>query len=65
MKDKQGIRDYIQKIRDDGSKVALAEKKAFGLTSEQLVGVSQEFMAVNHPPKALLLAQPSKKCWVN
>ncbi len=46
MKDKQGIRDYIQKIRDDGSKVALAEKKAFGLTSEQLVGVSQEFMAV-------------------
>lgn len=46
IKDKQGVRDYIQKIRDDGSKVALAEKKAFGLTSEQLVGIGQEFMAV-------------------
>lgn len=36
------IRDYVQKLRADGSKVALAEKKAFGLTSEQLVGLSEE-----------------------
>ena len=42
----QGIRDYLQKLRDDGTKVALAEKKAFGLTSEQLVGINDEFSAV-------------------
>jgi hypothetical protein len=35
--DKAGIRDLIQKLRDDGATVALAEKKAFGLTSAQLV----------------------------
>lgn len=46
IRDAQGIRDYIQKLRDDGSKVALAEKKAFGLTSEQLIGVSEELSAV-------------------
>jgi hypothetical protein len=46
IRDAPGIRDYIQKLRDDGSKVALADKKAFGLTSEQLVGVSQELSAV-------------------
>ncbi len=40
--DSAGISDYLKKIRDDGSKVALAEKKAFGLTSEQLVGISEE-----------------------
>jgi hypothetical protein len=37
-----GISDYLKKIRDDGSKVALAEKKAFGLTSEQLVALSED-----------------------
>lgn len=40
--DVAGIRDYIQKLRADGAKVALAEKKAFGLTSEQLVRLSEE-----------------------
>lgn len=39
LNDRSAIRDYIQKLRDDGAKVALAEKKAFGLTSEQLVDV--------------------------
>lgn len=43
IRDKAGIRDLIQRLRDDGAKVALAEKKAFGLTSEQLVGVHQAF----------------------
>lgn len=37
IRDKAGIRSLLQKLRDDGAKVALAEKKAFGLTSEQLV----------------------------
>ena len=41
-----GIRNYIQKLRDDGSKVALAEKKAFGLTSEQLVELNQELAVI-------------------
>ena len=35
--DVAGIRALLQKIRDDGATVALADKKAFGLTSEQLV----------------------------
>lgn len=39
IRDKAGIRTLLQKLRDDGAKVALAEKKAFGLTSEQLVGL--------------------------
>lgn len=37
MRDKAGLRELIQKIRDDGAEVALAEKMAFGLTAEQLV----------------------------
>ena len=41
IRDKAGIRNLIQRIRDDGARVALAEKKAFGLTSEQLVGLHQ------------------------
>lgn len=41
--DRAGIRSLLQKLRDDGAKVALAEKKAFGLTSEQLVGLHQRF----------------------
>ncbi|MFM8399782.1 MAG: hypothetical protein ACKOAH_18305, partial [Pirellula sp.] len=44
--DVAGIRNYIQKLRDDGSKVALAEKKAFGLTSEQLVELNQELSVI-------------------
>ena len=35
--DKAGIRALLKRLRDDGAKVAMAEKKAFGLTSEQLV----------------------------
>ncbi len=41
MNDTAGIAAYLQKIRDDGSQVALAEKKAFGLTSEQLVDLHE------------------------
>ena len=40
--DKAGIRDLLQKLRDDGSEVALADKKAFGLTSQQLVELHQK-----------------------
>jgi hypothetical protein len=41
IRDKAGIRELIQRIRDDGARVALAEKKAFGLTSDQLVELHQ------------------------
>ena len=40
--DRQAIADYVQQMRDDGAAVTLAEKKAFGLTSEQLVAVYQQ-----------------------
>lgn len=43
LRDKARIRELIQRLRDDGAQVALAEKKAFGLTSEQLVAVHQAF----------------------
>ena len=46
IRDKTGIRTLLQRIRDDGAKVALAEKKAFGLTSEQLVGLHEKFAQV-------------------
>lgn len=39
--DKGGMKALIQQIRDDGAQVALADKKAFGLTSEQLVELHQ------------------------
>ena len=37
--DKRGIKDYLQSLRADGATTTLAEKKAFGLTSQQLVSV--------------------------
>ncbi len=40
IRDKGGISALIQKLRDDGAAVALAEKKAFGLTSDQLVDLN-------------------------
>jgi hypothetical protein len=55
--DVRGIRDYIQKLRDDGAQVALAEKKAFGLTSEQLVGLSQELGRVIEQPTRDIAAE--------
>ncbi len=39
--DKAGIRALLKRLRDDGAKVGLAEKKAFGLTAEQLVGLHE------------------------
>ena len=35
--DKAGIRALLQRLKDDGSEVALADKKAFGLTAQQLI----------------------------
>ena len=35
IRDKAGIRELLTRLRDDGAQVAMAEKKAFGLTSEQ------------------------------
>ncbi len=46
--DKRGIKEYLQGLRADGAKTTLAEKKAFGLTSEQLVDVHSQLAAV-HP----------------
>ncbi|MGY8747258.1 MAG: hypothetical protein ACKVHR_04275 [Pirellulales bacterium] len=37
IRDKSGIRELLKRLRDDGAQVAMAEKKAFGLTSKQLV----------------------------
>ncbi|MFK7769365.1 MAG: hypothetical protein AB8B55_19235 [Mariniblastus sp.] len=42
---KSGIRELLTRLKDDGAKVGLAEKKAFGLTSEQLVEVHEKFSA--------------------
>lgn len=42
---KRGINDYLQSLRADGAKTTLAEKKAFGLTSEQLVNVHSKLTA--------------------
>ncbi len=39
IRDQAGIRELLTRLRDDGAKVAMAEKKAFGLTSEQLVAL--------------------------
>ena len=36
------LKSYLQKIRDDGARTALAEKMAFGLTAEQLVALHEE-----------------------
>ena len=45
LRDQAKIKDFIGKLRDDGAEVTLAEKKAFGLTAEQLVAVHQELSA--------------------
>lgn len=42
LNDRQSIANYVQQMRDDGASVTLAEKKAFGLTSQQLVHVYQQ-----------------------
>lgn len=42
----EDLKAYLQKLRDDGSRVALADKKAFGLTSEQLVEIHDELSRV-------------------
>ena len=39
-RDKAMLREYIQQLRDDGANIALADKKAFGLTSQQLVDLN-------------------------
>ena len=47
LRDKQKIRDLIQRIRDDGPNTALAEKMAFGMTAEQLVALQQDLSALH------------------
>lgn len=42
LRDEDRIKDYIQKLRDDGAEVTLADKQAFGLTGPQLVSVFEE-----------------------
>lgn len=39
--DKSGIRAFLEELRADGAEVTLAEKKAFGLTSKQLVSLHE------------------------
>jgi hypothetical protein len=39
LRDSARIRDYVQKLRDDGAEITLADKQAFGLTGPQLVEV--------------------------
>ena len=56
--DKNGMREFVKQLRDDGSKVTLAEKKAFGLTSEQLVAV---YKCLRQPIQTSTLNQPSAK----
>jgi hypothetical protein len=41
IRDQSALRDYVNQLRTDGAEVALAEKKAFGLTSQQLVEVNE------------------------
>lgn len=54
--DQAGMRDFVQQLKDDGSKVTLAEKKAFGLTSEQLVALYQR---LSRPVETSTLQQPA------
>lgn len=42
LRDKDRVKEYVQKLRDDGAEITLAEKQAFGLTAPQLVGVFEE-----------------------
>ncbi len=46
LNDTASIKDFLQKLRDDGATVAMADKLAFGLTSTQLVEVYDRFGAV-------------------
>ncbi len=62
MKDTAGIRAYFLGLKQDGADVALAEKKAFGLTSKQLVEVHEQLSAtIKRPtkgePTSTLLSQ--------
>ncbi len=43
--DTSGVRAFLSRLRDDGMKTTLAKKKAFGLTSEQLVEVHRQLAA--------------------
>lgn len=40
--DTNGVSAFLSRLRDDGVKTTLAKKKAFGLTSEQLVDVHRQ-----------------------
>ncbi len=52
--DKSGIQAFIKRLRDDGAETGLAEKKAFGLTSPQLVELHEKLSApINFPTKGI------------
>ena len=42
IRDKEGVKNLIQKLKDDGAEVALADKQAFGLTAPQLVALHED-----------------------
>lgn len=46
IRDKDLIKQYVKKLKADGAEVALAEKKAFGLTSRQLVDVNRQLSVI-------------------
>ncbi|HMO12889.1 MAG TPA: hypothetical protein PKD64_03680 [Pirellulaceae bacterium] len=61
-RDVAAIRALIQRIRDDGARVALSEKKAFGLTAEQLVGLHRELaLGYNETTKGVAVAEIVEK----
>ncbi len=45
LRDIDKIRELVKKLRADGAEVTLAQKLAFGLTAEQLVGLSEMLAA--------------------
>ncbi len=45
LRDAERIKDYVQKMRDDGAGITLGDKQAFGLTATQLVGVFESLGA--------------------
>jgi len=55
--DTAGVREFLERLRADGMKTTLAEKKAFGLTSEQLVDVhGQLATSIDSPIKGVKTA---------
>ncbi len=58
MRDKAALTEYVAQLKTDGAEIALSEKKAFGLTSKQLVAVNE---ALKHPLKSETTGQTASK----